>query len=825
MDESIRNLRYALRSLRNAPGFTAVAVVTIALGIGVSSAVFSMVNAFLLRPLPVERPEELVDVYGHTATSSSHDANSYPNFLDYREQSETLSGLMAYTNFFASLSIEGSTELVAGEIVSRDYFDVLGVRPELGRAFTPDEFRAPGSGPAVILAHRFWQTRFGGDPSVLGHTLRLNGVVYTVVGVAPESFGGMFPGLTSQMWIPLSMVEEVETLGNHRMTGAGGGATYLDRRGTHFLWVKGRMKPGVPVERVRDELEGIAARLADEYPETNERERIRVLPTNDVAINPDFDGIVAPAGLVLMGAVGMVLLVVCANLANMLLARASARRREMAVRSALGAGRGRLVRQMLTESLVIAGAGGVAAVFLARWLAGLVARFQPPLPIELGVEIAPDWRVLAFTLTVAGLTGILFGLVPALRASRPDLVPALKDGSAGRQGGRNRFELRDALVVVQVAVSLVLLVGGGLLTRSLAAAARVELGYDADRTAYLGLPMEMNGYDAEGAGIFFAEGKERLKALPEVEAVGQASRVPLSLNNNGFGIFIDGHQSSPDDSPYRMDGARVDEDYFRALSLRIVQGRGIEFADREEGRRVAVVTQTMAQRYWPDQDAVGREFRRSWGGDPYRIVGVVEDYRVDTPGESPKPYLHIPMGVQGVFTNYLVRTSVPAAGMMEELEGQLRALDADLVFLDTGTARDLAEVRLFPIRAGAWLIGVFGVLAMVLAAVGLYGVVSYAVSRRLREVGIRKALGAESAAVVRLVLGQGMARVLIGGVVGAVLAALAARVLSSVLFVSSFDPVSFAAAFGVLAAVGALANWIPAHRASRVDPMVVLRSE
>ena len=823
MDDLLQDLRYALRGLRRAPAFTLVAVVTLALGIGVNSTIFSLVNAVLLRPLPVASPERLVDIYGHTATSSSHDTHSYPNYLDYREQSETLSDIMGFTNFFANLSIDGSSELVVGELVTDNYFSVLGVQPSVGRPFSPDAYVAPGAGPVAILSHPFWQSRFAADPDVLGRTFRMNGIVYTVIGVAPEGFGGMFPAVTAQMWVPTSMVEEVEPLGNNRVSGTSPGETRLERRGHHWLWLKGRMNPDTEVAQVRAELEGIAARLATQYPETNELERVAVIPTNDVAINPDFDSTLTPASLVLLVAVGLVLLVACANLANMLLARASTRRKEVAVRLAIGAGRGRLVRQMLTESTVLALAGGVAALLLAGWLARMIARFQPPLPIDLGLDIQPDWRVLVFTLAAAVATGVVFGLAPAMRASRPDLVPALKDTDGGDQTRTRTIELRDALVVAQVALSLVLMVTGTLMARSLGAGQRVDLGYDPDRTAYLGLAMEMNGYDGEQSDALFQAAALRVTGLPQVEAVGLTSRVPLSLNNNGFGIFIDGHQSSGSDRPYVMDGAHVDEGYFDALNVRILAGRGIEPADREELRRVAVVSEAMAERFWPGESALGREFRRSWGGDPYTIVGITENYRVDTPGESPKPYLHLPLAHGSTYGNFLVRTSAAASTMVPAIEQEFRALDPDMVFLETGTMRGLADVRLFPIRAGAWLIGIFGALALVLAAVGLYGVIGYSVNRRVREIGIRKALGAESGRIVGLVLGRGMLLVGIGGLIGAVLAAVAAQSLSSVLFVGSFDVVSFVVAFAILATVAALANWIPARRASRVDPMVALR--
>jgi predicted permease len=823
MEELLRNLRYTLRGLRKAPGFTIVAVATLALGIGVNATIFSLVSAVLLRPLPVERPAELVNVYGRATTSSSHDAVSYPNYLDYRSQTETLSGLVAYTNFFANLSLDGSSELVVGETVSDNFFQVLGVRPALGRTFTAEEYAAPGAAPVAVLSHSFWQTRFGGDPEVGGRTFRMNGIAYTVVGVAPEKFGGMYPAVTSQMWIPLAMVDHVEPMGSNRHTGGAATASALDARGRHFLWLKGRMRPGVGVEQVAAELEGIAGRLATAYPESNERERVVVLGSSSVAINPDLDGTIAPAAIVLLVAVALVLLVACANLANMMLARAAARRREMSVRLAIGAGRGRLVAQLLTESVTIAVMGGAAALLVAHWLSELVMRFQPPLPIELGIDIAPDWRVLLFTFATAIATGIAFGLVPALRSSRPDLVSGLRDAGHGEGGRPRRIELRDALVVSQVAFSLLLLVVGALMARSLGAAAQVDLGYDAARTAHLTVGLEMNGYDRDQGAAFIAAGKQRLAALPGVAAVGLASRTPQSLNNNGFGIFIDGHPETLADRPIILDGASVDDGYFAALDLRVVAGRTIEHADREERRRVAVITETMARRFWPGEDAVGREFRTSRGGEPWRVVGIVQDYKVNSPGEAPKPYLHLPLPLDGQFSAFLVRTATPAAPLVPELERELRALDPELVFLETGTLGDAVDVRIFPLRAGAWLIGASGVLALLLAAIGLYGVIAFSVSRRVREIGIRMALGAASREVVGMVVRRGLVLVAVGGALGGVLAVAGATALRGVLFVGVFDPVSFAIAFAALMAVAAAAHWVPASRAIRVDPMVALK--
>jgi predicted permease len=823
METLSQDIRYAVRGLRKAPAFTLVALLTLALGIGVNSSIFSVVNAILFRPLPVARPNELVDIYGRQATASEHSTHSYPNYLTYRAQTKTLSDLVGYSNFFAHLSIEGSSDIVTGELVTDNYFSTLGIKPALGRAFAGAEATTQGASAYAVISDRFWKNKFAGAADVVGKTFKMNGTVYTILGVAPPDFRGMVPAVTAQMWIPAAMVEKVEPFGSQRVSGRSTGNNRFERRGQHWLWLKGRMKPGVTEAQVRAEFEGLVARLGEEYPELMGKERVVVIPSRDVRINPDVDATVAPAGILLVGAVGLVLIVACANLANLTLARAAGRRRELAVRSALGAERSRLVRQMLTESVLLALLGGALAIPLAAGAAALIARFQPPVPIDLGLAVSPDWRVLVFTFVVAIVTGAVFGLIPALRASRPDLVPALKD--AGSSAHKRGFELRNVLVVVQIAVSIVLVVAGALMVRSISAAAKVPLGFDVDRTAYFSLALEMNGYDRVRGGQFLEEGVRRLQAVPQVEAVGLTSRLPMSLNNNGFTVFITGRETS-DNRPIAIDGAYVDERYFSALDVKILAGRNIEPADRDESRRVAVISNAMAQRYWPGQpeQALGREFRLREGGEPYQVVGVSADYKVDTPGERPKPYLHLPRGRQDTYGDYIVRTSVSASTMVPTLQRELQALNPDLVFVDRGAMRDLADVRLFPVRAGAWLIGTFGALALVVAAVGLYGVIGYSVSRRVREIGIRKAIGAQPSQLVGMVLREGMVLVALGGVIGAAFAAATARLLASVLFVAPFDVVSFAIAFGVLFVVALLANAVPARRAARVDPMVALRS-
>jgi len=826
MDTLLQDLRYALRGLRKSPGFTAVAVITLMLGIGVNTTIFGIVNAALLRPLPVDSPGELIDVYGtRTNGSGSHDSNSYLDYLDLREQSETLSGLIAYTNFMVNLALDGRSEIVIGEIVSGNYFEVLGVQPALGRAFSPDEFAAEGTHPVTILSDYMWRTRFAADPSILGQAVRLNGISYTVVGVAGPEFGGMMPTVTAQLWVPLMMTEEVDTVGNVVSSPSESGDTWLTSRGLRFLWMRGRLAEGTELQQARAELTGIMARLAEDHPISNELQTVTVLATEDVRFNPDIDGAVAPVGALILAVVGMVLLVACANIANMLLARASARRKEVAIRLAIGAGRGRLVRQLLTESLILSLLGGASGLLLAAWMIGALARIETGLPVDIVADFGIDARVFGFTVLISVVTGVVFGLVPALRASRPDLVPALKDADAGARAGRGRWELRDALVVAQVAVSIVLLIGGALMARSLFNAERLDIGFDVDRIGFMTVGLDMIGYESEAGRVLFDTARLRLEATPGVQAVSLTSRAPQSVNNNGFSVFIDGHQSSATDPPYGIDGVNTDEHYFDALELSILQGRGLEAADVAERRNIAVITQAMAERYWPNQNAVGQSFRDEFDGEPIEIVGVVENYKVNTPGEEPTPYMHRP-SIRDLYAVFLVRSETAVAPQMRQFEQVLLDLDPEIVFMQSGPIRDLMDVRLLPIRLGAWFIGSFAALAMALAAIGLYGVIGYSVSRRTREIGIRMALGAEAGKVLRLVVRQGMVLVLIGIGIGAALGALAGQLLSSVLYgMSPVDPIAFGGAIGLLTLIAVAANYIPARRAARIDPIIALRSE
>jgi predicted permease len=660
---------------------------------------------------------------------------------------------------------------------------------------------------------------------VLSRRIELSGLEYTVVGVAPPEFTGSIPGLPAEFWAPIMMVEKLTFNGIQSQTPSPGDTRPV-QRGTRWLFVKGRLAPGKTIEQARAQVETIVARLTREHPVVNKDLRAAVLPARRERFHPLLDGILTPAAAVLMGAVGLVLLIACGNVASMLLARASTRQREIALRLAIGADRGRLVRQLLAESLALAALGGLAGLGLALAANQALAAWQPPVPVELAFNYELDVRVLAFAVAVTLATTIVFGLVPALRASRPDLVPALR-GEAGSTGSARGLHLRDALVTAQLALSLVLLVSGALLVRGLVRAQGIHPGFDPARLAVLGFNLKMNGYSREQAVVLQRRLVDRVRALPGVERVALVSRAPLASDINMEGIRIPA-QHAPDDEPALVDATSVEPDYFAALGLPVLEGRGLTDADDDGAPRVVVVNQAMAQRYWPGRSPVGeRLYTDGFDQPPHQVVGVVPDYKVRGLGESPRPYLHFPWRQQpGLSVTLLARTAGEAESALSAIRQAVLAEEPRIVFDEDGTAVDLLRVTLAPTRAAAALLAGVGALALLLASIGLYGVVSYAVAQRTREVGVRMALGATIDDVIRLVLRRGMGLAAAGVGIGAVAAAAVTRVLSSLLYgVSAVDPLAFAAAAAVLLVVALLANVAPARRAARVDPMVALRYE
>ncbi|HSF19789.1 MAG TPA: ABC transporter permease [Vicinamibacteria bacterium] len=824
----IQNVKFGFRALWKRPAFTLVAVLSLALGIGLNTTIFTVVNAVMLRKLPISEPERLVEVYTGPSDEMPYLTNSYPDLLDLREQTDAFSGLAGHAFVRGILTRDGRSELTTGEVVTANYFDLLGVQPSLGRNFLPEEEATEGAHPVLVLSHGLWQRRMGGDPDVIGSTMRISGVEYSVVGVAPRQFTGTIPGLEPEFWTPTTMVEKLRFNGIQFDKGSPTGTTRLTRRGTRWLFVVGRLAPGFGIEDAETQVATVFARLAEEYPDTNEKVRGTVLPSGAVRFHPMVDSMLARAGAVLLVAVGLVLLIACANVANMLLSRAQARSREIAVRLSVGASRAQLVWQLMTESLLLTAFGAVTGLGLAWASARLLSALQPPLPVPISFAYEIDLTVLSFVVGISLATAVVFGLAPAWRTARPSVVPALKgesNGSAYRPA--RRFTLSNTLVVGQLAVSLVLLVAGALLVRGLMVAQRFDVGFDPSRVAALSFDLGMNNYSLDEAIAFQRTLIERLSALPQVEAASLASRMPLAPDINMEGILIPGHHE-PGDDPTPIDATSVGPDYFRVIDIPILEGRSLSETDTAESPRIVVINQAMASRYWPDRSPVGeRLYPDGFDEPPVEIVGVVPNHSVRSVGEEPRPYLHFAaLQSPSPVTSVLVRTRGPAELALPRLREEVLGMDPEIVFTDETTAQQIADGTLVPTKIGASLLGAFGLLALVLASVGLYGVIAYSVSRRTREVGLRMAMGARGTDVLKMVLGQGVRIALVGVFVGFAAAAVLAKVLSTLLYgVSPIDPIAYVGASFVLLAVAAAANFIPAWRASKLSPMSALRYE
>ena len=827
MSHFLRDIMHGARQLIGRPMFTAVAVGSLALGIGLTTTLFSVVNAVLLKDTIIERPDELVAVYSSWFEDIPDLTTSYPDYLDIREHVDAFQGVVAHSFVRGILENADRPALVVGETVTDNYFDVLGIRPVIGRGFLPEENRAPGVAPVVVLSHGMWQRQFGGRQDILNREVNLSGRSYTVVGVAPQAFSGTIPGIPTEFWVPLMMVEQLEFSGMQATSDNDPGTTRLDRRGTRWLFVLGRLAPGRTIEQARSQSVAVFARLQQEYPLLNEDVTARLHPASSVRFHPMLDGYVRAASIGLLAAVGLVLLVACGNVANMLLARGTARRRELAIRTAIGAGRGRIVRQLLAESLLLAVAGGAVGALLAVWAAGFANGFGTnvfPFPIDFHVTV--DATVLAFAIGVSLLTALLFGLAPALSTSRLDLIPALKDGTGSDPGDRRRrVTLRDGLVVGQLALSLVLLIAGALLVRGLLTARGTDLGFDPQPISTLSFNLQMNGYDTERAVALRARAVETIAALPGVEAVSMASRMPLAPDINMTGIKVQGHHS-PDDDASLVDAVSIGADYFAAVGIPLVAGRPFTADEVNQNRPVVIINETLARQYWPDGTAVGRRlYPGEFDQEPLEIVGVARDHKVRSVGEPPRPYLHRPAGRSRAI-GLVVRTATPAVAALPMLRQAVWDLEPNVVFTENTSAADVARATMAPTRIGAGVIGAFGGFALLLAAIGLYGVVAYSVSLRTREVGIRMAIGAAPGQVLRLILAQGGRLTAVGIALGTVASIAVGQVLSSLLYgVSPFDPLAYLVAVGLLGTVAGLANLAPAAAAARIDPLKALRRD
>jgi predicted permease len=826
MGAFLRDLRFGVRQLWQRPGFAAVAIGSLALGIGLNVTIFSVVNGVLLRGQTLAAPDRLVEIYSGISADYPQLTTSYPDFQDIAQASDALAGVSASSYVRGILSQSaGRGSLITGETVTSNYFDLLGIPISLGRTFREDENLTPNASPVIIVSHGLWQRSLGGTPNAIGATVKISGIDYTVVGVAPRQFSGTIPGIPADFWVPLMMVDRFAFSGMQSNTDEDTGDTRLTRRGSRWLFVKGRLKDGRTIDEAQSQLDALYARLRTDYPTTNKDVTVNLVPAAGVRFHPALDGYFEAASLGLTAAVALVLLVACGNVAGLLLARASARQRELAIRAASGASRGRLIQQLLAEGLVLAAAGGALGVALAWWAGGAIQGLTETdvFPMRISFDFSVDRTVLLFALAATAVTTLVFGLAPAWSASRPELVPALKASMEGDR--RTRFSARDLLVVGQLALSAILLVAGALMVRGLGAARSTDIGYDPRPLSSLTFNLGMNGYDEPRRAAFRDRALERLRALPGVAAVTTTSRLPLSPDINISGIRVQGHHT-PEEQESPLDAVRIGEDYFTTIGVPLLAGRALTRDDIANQRKVAVVNETLARQYWPD-GAVGQRFYMGGFHTPaWEVVGVSRDHRVRSVGEAPRPYLHVPDGPGEESLSFAVRTTTPPASALPMLREVLWSIEPDIVFTEDVAAAEVAETTMLPTRIGAIMLGAFGALALGLAAIGLYGVVAYSVSQRTREIGIRVALGAPRASILRLLASRGAALAVIGLTTGGLGAAAVGRLLTSMLYgVSAFDAPAFATAATLLLVIAGVANLVPALAALRIDPVKALRSE
>jgi len=810
----LRDLRYAGRRLLATPGTTLIAALSLALGIGANTALFSFVNALFFKPLPLTRPEELVALYTTDPAFPGFAPSSYPNFLDARNDHSVFAGLAASLNVEVSLGESGpDREQVAGAVVSADYFNVLGLHPQRGRFFLAEEEQA--GHPVVVLSDRLWRRRFHADPAIAGKLVRLNGRPFVIIGVAPPGFAGPGRLLAQELWLPIGARQGI--VGAPLVN-------WFDFRDSLMLDVLGRLRPGMGLDRARAGVSSLGHRLEQTYPQENHARGMTLLPLSQSALNANTRDRDLRLAWFLMTMVGLVLALACTNVANLLLTRALGRRREIAIRIAIGADSGHLVRQLLTESLLLALLGGACGLLLGAWGRHLLWAFRPP-NIPGTLDVSFDARVLLFTLALTLLTGVLFGLVPALQIRRPDLVPALKAASTPPPVRRG-LSLRTVTVVGQVAFSLLLLIGTGLFLRSLESASHIDPGFDAPHLLAVSFNLEGAGYDPVRALDFCRRASETVAALPGVRAAAAGLNRPLSQGLGG-GFFIPGR-----DVPSPREGAAartngVDTSYFSTLGIQILRGRPFTLADNADSRPVAVINRTLADRYFTGSDPVGQRLQFLGSQLQVEIIGVVADVKYSGLGEEPRPYIYFPLAqaLAGETTLY-VRTQGDPAAALAGVRSAVQALDPNLPLVRVTTLPTVLAQSLWASRAGAALLALFGILGLVLATVGTYGVMSYAVDQRRREIAIRMAIGEPRSGILARVLRHGMGLVAAGLALGFGTALLTTRLVAAFLYgVSPYDLLTFLAAPLLLAAAAFCATLVPARRATAVDPLTLLRGE
>jgi predicted permease len=835
MESLLNDFRYGARRLWKSKGLTLVAVLSLAAGIGANAAIFSLVNSILFRPRAVSRPEQLVELYTRDVNQPYH-STSYPSYLDFRERNEVFSGLAAYGINQFRLGGAGEVEQVWGEVVSGNYFDVLGVQAHRGRTFLPEEDQVIGRNPVAVIGYGLWQRRFNSNPGVIGQTVMINNQPLTVVGIAPPQYTGMMGGLAIELWVPAMVVPLLEP---------GQGQRMITSRGNKWVTIIGRLKPGATLEHARARFAVLAREMQAAHPDEWIKEggkllSISMLPESKTRVHPGMRPVAYAIAALLFVTVDLVLLIACMNLASMLFARAVARRGEIAVRLALGAGRFRIIRQLLAESVLLALIAGVAGVVLAVWALDLVMGFMPPLPegIRVALNLEVDWLVVAYTLVFATVTGILFGLAPALHSSKASVSTVLKDDSAASTGRFRKSRLRMSLVIGQVAFSLLLLIGAGLVLRSLEKVRPTRLGFSSENVVVAHVALDETAYDRLKGQQFYERLSERVAALPGVQAVSLVNGVPGGfMNRTRRSTEIEGYAARPGED-LEIDVNIVGPGYFTNMKVPVVHGRDFSVRDREGAPCVAIVNEAFAHRYLAGPSAALGKRIAGWssGRTPAKqmceIVGVVRDNEWQSLQKEVRPTFALPLLQDNPGRMTLMASAAgDPKSLISPVRQAIRELDPRMPVADVQTLREYFSVGLYPFRMLGFVIGFCGILSLLLATIGIYGTISYSVAQRKREVGIRMALGALQKDILRMVVGQGMVLVGYGLAAGLLLGLLLTRVLMSLpldtelLFgVSATDSLTFVGVTLLLGTVALVACYLPALRATKVDPMVTLRS-